>query len=149
MNSASPSVATAPPAVAAPSDAALPGPHREVKGDVSGRDRMAWNVLTSWGAHVIFVISGFIMPRLIDHEVGQRALGIWDFGWSLVSYFELAQVGIGSSGNRFVAKYRAVHDTAGLNRAISTMTAIQIVAGLVVAVATAVMVYVLPGWFGD
>ena len=110
---------------------------------------MAWNVLTSWGAHVIFVISGFIMPRLIDHEVGQRALGIWDFGWSLVSYFELAQVGIGSSGNRFVAKYRAVHDTAGLNRAISTMTAIQIVAGLVVAVATAVMVYVLPGWFGD
>ena len=110
---------------------------------------MAWNVLTSWGAHLIFIVSGFVMPRLIDHEVGQRALGIWDFGWSLVSYFELAQVGIGSSGNRFVAKYRAVNDAVGLNRAISTMTAIQIVAGLVVATTTTVLVYILPVWFGD
>jgi O-antigen/teichoic acid export membrane protein len=110
---------------------------------------MAWNILTSWGAHLIFIISGFVMPRLIDHEVGQRALGIWDFGWSLVSYFELAQVGIGSSGNRFVAKYRAVHDTAGLNRAVSTVTALQAVAALIVACTTVALVHLLPVWFGD
>ena len=74
--------------------------------DGAGRDRLIRNVLSSWGGHIVFIVAGFLMPRMMDHYVGQRLLGVWDLGWSIVSYFELAQIGMGSSVNRFVAKYR-------------------------------------------
>ncbi|MBI1194372.1 MAG: oligosaccharide flippase family protein [Gammaproteobacteria bacterium] len=46
---------------------------------------------------------GFIMPRLINDELGQAQLGIWDFCWSIVNYISLAELGMGSSVSRFVA----------------------------------------------
>lgn len=129
------------------------GPHsgsdRRDSGDIAGRDRLIQNVLSSWGSHLFFIASGFLVPRIVDRQVGQAALGIWDFGWSLVSYFALAQVGIGASGNRFVAKYRAVRDVAGVNRVVSTVTAIQITAGLLTSLCTLGLVGMLPVWFGD
>lgn len=94
--------------------------------DLTGRDRMAWNVIASWAGHMVFVVAGFIMPRFIDRRLGQEELGVWDFGWSLVSYFGLAQIGIGSSVNRYVARYRAVGDTAGISRAVSSVMLVQI-----------------------
>ena len=109
---------------------------------------MVKNVLTSWGGHLIFIVSGFVMPRLIDHHAGQAALGVWDFGWSLVSYFELAQIGIGSSVNRNVAKYRAVNDVMGLRQTVSTVTAIQTAAAISILTITALLVAVLPSTFG-
>ena len=92
-----------------------------MKEDLTGRDRMVWNVLTSWAGHMVFVIAGFIMPRMIDRHIGQTSLGIWDFSWSLVNYFGLAGLGIGSSVNRYVAKYRAVNDIEGLRKAVSSV----------------------------
>jgi len=50
------------------------------------------------------------MPRMIDQRLGQELLGVWDFAWSLVHYFEFIQMGLTSSVNRYVAKYRAVGD---------------------------------------
>ncbi len=72
--------------------------------DLSGRGRMVWNVVASWLGHSVFVVAGFFLPRIIDRHLGQVGLGIWDFGWSLVSYLGIAQVGVGSSVNRYVAK---------------------------------------------
>ena len=82
--------------------------------DRSGRDRMAWNIMASWGGHAVFVVAGFLMPRLIDEHLGQSSLGIWDFSWSIVSYFVLAQVGVGSSVNRYISKFRTAGDVDGL-----------------------------------
>lgn len=84
--------------------------------DVTGRDRITRNVLASWGGYGVFIVAGFIMPRLIDTRIGQEALGVWDFAWSLVAYFSLVQAGVVSSVNRFVAKYQAVGDLDGVNR---------------------------------
>src|SRR5207253_9085135 len=89
--------------------------------DVTGRDRMSRNVLTSWGAHFVFLVAGFLMPRLIDHHFGQAELGIWDFSWSVVNYFWLAQVGVGASVSHYVAKHRAVGDVAAVRRAVSSI----------------------------
>ena len=91
---------------------------------------MARNVLSSWGGHVVFVLAGFVMPRLIDVRIGQVSLGLWDFSWSMVSYFGLAQVGVGSSVNRYVAKYRAANDVESLNRTVSSVNVIQMFATL-------------------
>lgn len=118
---------------------------RRDKNDLSGRDRMAWNVVASWLGHSVFVVAGFFLPRVIDRHLGQTGLGIWDFGWSLVSYLGIAQVGVGASVNRFVAKRRAQHDTAGLNRTVSSVMLLQGLIALAVLVLTAVGTWMVPG----
>ncbi len=116
--------------------------------DVTGRDRLVSNVLFSWGAHFVFIIAGFIMPRMIDRRLGQDLLGVWDFAWSLVSYFGLVQAGIGSSVNRYVARYRAAGDIAEVNRVVSSAFCIVGVAGLVVMSLTVGAALLLPRAFG-
>src|SRR5262245_12669966 len=79
----------------------LPGPVAEapapssVRGDPdpSGRDRLAWNVLAGWAGYAVEVATGFVLPRMMDHHLGQATLGVWDFAWSCVAYFRFAQVG--------------------------------------------------------
>jgi O-antigen/teichoic acid export membrane protein len=116
--------------------------------DFTGRDRMAWNVLASWGGHLVYVVAGFIMPRLIDRHLGQAELGLWDFGWTTVSYFGIAGIGIGSSVNRYVAKHRALGDVEDLRRAVSSVAVVQFVSALVILVGTAALTWQLPRLFG-
>ena len=117
--------------------------------DLTGRDRMLWNVLASWAGQLVFLLAGFFLPRMIDNHAGQAALGIWDFSWSLVSYFGLANLGVGSSVNRYVAMYRAAYDSHSLKTAVSSILAFQVVAGTVVAGATALVAYGLPFFWGE
>src|SRR6185312_6131153 len=84
------------------------GPGGDAADDSSGRDRLAWNAMASWAGHFVFIVAGFVMPRQIDRHLGQVGLGIWDFGWTAVNYFILAQIGVGVSVNRYVARYRAI-----------------------------------------
>lgn len=100
--------------------------------DLTGRDRITRNVLATWAAYMVLIVTGFIMPRFIDRHIGQTALGVWDFGWSLVTYFGLAQVGVGSATNRYVAAHRSAGDIAGVNRIASAVMCVQLVATLVV-----------------
>jgi O-antigen/teichoic acid export membrane protein len=116
--------------------------------DLTGRDRLVSNVLFSWAAYSVFVIAGFIMPRMIDRRLGQETLGLWDFAWSLVSCFELVQAGIASSVNRYVAKYRILGDMSGMNRTISSASCMLGVAGLVVMGLTISVSLWLPQLFG-
>ena len=123
-------------------------PSKPAVKDSTGRDRMAWNVLTTWGAHLVFIVAGFLMPRLIDRRLGQVSLGVWDFGWSMVSYFALAQVGVGSSVNRFVAKFRATGDVEGLNRTVSSVNVIQMGSTAIALTLTILLTWLLPLLFG-
>jgi O-antigen/teichoic acid export membrane protein len=108
--------------------------------DLTGRERFGRNVAFAWGGYVVNVIAGFIIPRLISDRLGQTTLGIWDFCWSMVTYFGLVQLGMGGSVTRYVALYRAKGDTTGLNRSVSTIALFQksvgwlaMVVGIVVA----------------
>jgi len=117
--------------------------------DLTGRDRLVSNVIFSWAAHFVFIIAGFIMPRMIDRRLGQELLGVWDFAWSLVSYFGLVQLGIGSSVNRYVARYRAASDIPGVNRIVSSATCVLGIGGLLVLGLTVALSLLLPQLFGD
>jgi len=117
--------------------------------DLTGRSRIAWNVLVSWAGHAVFIASGFVMPRLIDRHVGQEALGIWDFAWSLVGYFGLAQLGVGASAGRYVAKYRAGGDVGRLGSLVSSVLALQLALSALVIALTATAIGLLPVLFGD
>ena len=116
--------------------------------DLTGRDRLLSNVLFSWGGHFVFIIAGFILPRMIDNNLGQDLLGVWDFSWSLVSYFSLVQAGIGSSVNRYVAKYRTVGDILGVNKVVSSVSCLLGGAGLLVLLLTILLSLLLPKLFG-
>lgn len=120
-------------------------PDRE---DRTGRKRLLSNVIWSWGTHLVFVVAGFIMPRLIDAHIGQTALGVWDFGWSLVNYFRLAQIGIGASVNRYVAKHRAAGDVGAMRCAVASVQCLQMAAALVVLLLTATVTWALPFLYG-
>lgn len=118
------------------------------EGDLTGRDRLVSNVLFSWAAYFVFIIAGFIMPRMIDRRLGQESLGVWDFAWSLVGYFGLVQAGIGSSVNRYVARYWAAKDIAGVNRTVSSASFVVGIAGMLVLGMTAAVSLLLPRLFG-
>jgi O-antigen/teichoic acid export membrane protein len=116
--------------------------------DLTGRDRLTSNVIFSWGGHFVFIIGGFIMPRMIDHRLGQELLGVWDFAWALVTYFALVQLGINSSVTRYVAKYRAAGDAFGMNRVVSSAAGVLCIGGLLILALTITFVLLLPRWFG-
>jgi O-antigen/teichoic acid export membrane protein len=115
--------------------------------DLTGRNRLASNVLFSWGAYFVFIVAGFILPRLIDRHLGQELLGIWDFSWSLVTYFSLVQAGIGSSVNRYVARYRIIGDIVGVNTVVSSAFCILCFCGILVLGLTTAASLLLPQLF--
>ncbi len=99
--------------------------------DLTGRARMTRNVLSSWGWNFVFIVAGFVMPRVIDTHLKQAGLGVWDFAWSLVAYSRLVVFGVGSSVGRYVAKYRAASDMDGVNRAVSSVTCLFLLLGAI------------------
>ena len=117
--------------------------------DRTGRKDLVRNVLFSWGGQLVFIAAGFVMPRLIDHRLGQEVLGIWDFSWSVVGYFTFVQAGVSSAVNRYVGRYWAEQEIQEINRVVSCATAGLTLAGLVVALATLGTVALLPWVSGE
>jgi len=117
--------------------------------DQSGRQQLGRNVVASWATHIVFIVFGFVMPRAIDESLGQVSLGIWDFGWSIVSYLSMAMIGIGSSVNRHVARYRASGETQALSATISSVVAIQIAIASTVLVAVVILANVIPSMMSE
>jgi O-antigen/teichoic acid export membrane protein len=105
--------------------------HRE-KIDFSGRDRFTSNLNYSWGGYIVVIVAGFITSRLIDQPLGQSKLGICGFSWSFVNYLNLAMPGLGSSINRYVAKYRVPGDSERLDLSGSTVFYLQLVIAILV-----------------
>ncbi len=110
---------------------------------MSGRSRLAMNVVASWLAQFVCIAGGFVLPRVVNDKIGQGALGVWDFAWSLTGLFALLQGGIVSSVNRFVAKHRALNDIEGISSAVSSVTLILVaLASVIVALALAIAFFV-------
>ncbi len=117
-------------------------------GDVggSGQERITANVIASWAGQLVFIAAGFVLPRFMDRHLGQVALGVWDFAWSVVGYFGLVQAGVGSSVNRYVAKYRSAGDTEGLQCAMASVNCVLLTAAGVIVVLSVAVSRLLPGF---
>jgi O-antigen/teichoic acid export membrane protein len=112
--------------------------------DLTGRNRLAYNVIIGWLGQLVFVISGFILPRMINTNLGQELLGIWDFSWSMITYFEFIYGSLTSSVNRYVAKHRATNDIEGVSTAVSSAFFALLILAALVAVLTACIALLLP-----
>ena len=130
-------------------NASHPSQAEKTSEDLTGRDRLVSNVFFSWLAHFVFIIAGFVMPRMIDQKLGQEMLGVWDYAWSLVTYFSLVQMGITSSVNRYVARYRAAGNIAGMNEIVSSASCVLGLGGMLVLGLTIALSLLLPQLFGD
>ncbi|MFX0204227.1 MAG: oligosaccharide flippase family protein [Candidatus Hodarchaeota archaeon] len=119
------------------------------KEDLTGSEKLVANVIFSWTGHIVFIIAGFILPRMIDQRLGQDVLGIWDFAWSLVNYFGLVGAGITSSVNRYVAKYRISGDIPALNGMVSSAAFIMNISGLLVLGLSIIVSLLMPLLFGN
>ncbi len=119
------------------------------KEDLTGKDRIVKNVLTGWVAYMIFMVAGFIMPRLIDNYEGQVALGIWDFSWTFVNYLSMSGLGLASALNRYVPRYRTTGELEKLNQTVSTVVMLQVFIALFVLLATLAIFFSIPVYFAD
>jgi O-antigen/teichoic acid export membrane protein len=106
-----------------------------------GRREMPFNVAVSWAAQCVQIIAGFLVPRLIDRQQGQDLLGIWDLGWTMVSYLTLLEAGISSSVNRHVALFLSRRDVAGMNGVVSSVACMQRALGGVVLLLGAIIAW--------
>ncbi len=117
--------------------------------DLTGRQQLVSNVLFSWGGQMVFIVAGFIMPRMIDHHLGQAVLGLWDFAWSLVAYFQFIEAGITGSVNRYVARYWAIQDISSIKRIVTSATMILALSGTLILILSGGLSALLPYLFSD
>jgi len=116
--------------------------------DRTGRSRLVSNVLFTWAGQMVFFVSGFIMPRLIDHKLGHEVLGVWDYSWAAVTYFRFVDMGVTASVNRYVGRYWSVDDIPSINRVVSSATFALCIGGAVIVLGTIGVALSLPYWSG-
>ena len=114
--------------------------------DLTGQDRMTWNVLVSWASQLITIVLGFVLPRMIDEQLSQVSLGIWDFAWSIVSYLTIVDFGVGSNAARYVAQFRAERLSLRLNEMVSSAHLVQVLVSLAVVILTLTAFALLGLW---
>jgi len=112
--------------------------------DLTGRNRRTYNVIVGWLGQLVFVASGFILPRMINTHLGKETLGIWDFAWSLITYFDFVYGGLISSVNRYVAKHRAVGDIDGVNTSVNSVFVVLLFFAILIALLSTSAFFLLP-----
>jgi O-antigen/teichoic acid export membrane protein len=114
-----------------------------------GKNRFAWNVVSSWIGYIFVLIPGFIMPRMISDYHGTVALGIWDFMWTFVAYMKLSGIGIASSSSRYIAKYVTQGNIYALRSTVSTVFYLQLIISLFVLLCTVALAALLPYLYSE
>ncbi len=119
------------------------------KSSSTGRSRMAKNVWIGWSAQLVYLVAGFVLPRMIDHSMGRQALGAWDFSWTLITYFSLIQGGVVSSVNRYIARYQAKDDMENVNISASSVGCVLLAMASVIVLISVGAYYLLPAAMGS
>ncbi len=84
------------------------------------RDPLRLNFAANIAGQAVYLVTGFLLPRLIFDRVGATLLGVWDFGWSMTAHFMLVGAGMMSTVNREVAFCTQSHDWHRLRQLVST-----------------------------
>lgn len=85
------------------------------------------------------VVGFFMMPFLLSH-LGTRWYGIWTVLSSLIAYFYMMDVGLGSAVQLYCARYIAKKDYARANSVINTALVIYCGISLLIVLVTVVLV---------
>jgi O-antigen/teichoic acid export membrane protein len=95
----------------------------------TGKFNLLTNALVNFLGFAVHVGVTLWLAPLLLHGLGDRRYGIWALVESVLAYLMLFDLGVAASVVRYVARFEASHDQAGLNRVFSTSVCIFLVAG--------------------
>lgn len=117
-------------ATAASDSANLQEPLNDETGPAQAGGTLGRNVVANVAGQLVFVLTGFILPRLVFDRIGFEMLGVWDFGWSIVAHLMLVGGGMMSVVSRDVARFAAMNNVEELRRLISSCFVLFVLCGL-------------------
>lgn len=91
----------------------------------------ATNTLANWSALIINTVVGFFLAPFILHRLGDSANGLYYLIGTVVGYYSLLDLGIGSSVIQYVAKFNATGDTENLYQVVNTTLFVYAILGMV------------------
>ena len=84
------------------------------------REKLVRNSLFITLSRIIYIACNIILTPLIIHYVGLEKFGIWVLFSALTSYFNLMDMGVGTSFVKFLAQYYAKKDIEKFNSVANT-----------------------------
>lgn len=98
------------------------------------RPSLKTNALSNWAALGVNIAIGFVLTPAILAHLGEKRFGIWMLVSSVVGYFGLLRLGVGTGVLRYVPLFRAKNDRDKISATISTAMAFYVVIGFVIFV---------------
>jgi O-antigen/teichoic acid export membrane protein len=102
----------------------------------TGKVNLATNALVNFAGFAVGMLVTLWLAPILIHSLGDRRYGIWALVESVLAYLMLFDLGVAASVVRYVAKFEAARDTAGLNRVFSTSICIFLAAGACILAAS-------------
>ncbi len=108
------------------------------------RTRIAWNILTNYTRHAVFVAVALVVNPFLFHRLGADGYGVIALMGSTGGLLYFLDVGMAHAISRFVSKYATLEEPHAVNRIINTAIAVYTVVGLAsLAVLTGVGFFLL------
>ena len=105
------------------------------------------NAGSNWALMAIESIISFFLSPFIIHKLGDSNYGIWILISSIIGYYGLLDLGIGSAVSRYVSKYHAVKDSRSSNEVMSSCFFIFLGIGIICLAVSSVFAFIMPGIF--
>jgi O-antigen/teichoic acid export membrane protein len=103
---------------------------------VAPRPSLLSNAVSNWASLGTTLLVGFILTPIIILHVGKDGYGIWTLVSSIIGYYGVLDLGIGSAVGRYVAFHAGKDDDRAINETVSTALLFFTLIGCVVLVGT-------------
>ncbi len=109
--------------------------------------RITKNITSNVLAFVISAIIPILLTPFVIHRLGNSHYGLWILINSVIGYYGLLDLGIGSSVIRYVSKYVATDDEKNLNSFVNTVLFMFILVGVAAVIVSGVLSFFLADLF--
>lgn len=96
------------------------------------RPRLAVSATSNWAALLVNVVVTLLLTPYLISKLGKEGFGIWSLVWSLVGYYGLLRMGVGSGIMRYLPFYEGRGDYRAASEVVSTGLAIFCGVGMVI-----------------
>ncbi len=103
------------------------------------RPRLSVSAVSNWAALAVNVIIGLLLTPYMISKLGKEGFGIWSLVWSLIGYFGLLRMGVGSGIMRYVPFHEGRGNQQAVSEVVSTGLAIFFGVGLFIFLSASVL----------
>ena len=97
---------------------------------------LVMNAASNWAALAVNMVIGFFLTPFIIHYIGKSDYGIWTLVGSIVGYYGILGLGVGSAITPYTARYIGQKDWQALNKFVNTALTFFISIGLIALIAS-------------